>query len=665
MMTEIEKRDAVALPVTVPVAAPVAVPCATPLRPLDHVVLAVWFGVVTGLVEVGIVVFRQHMLGILPSIPMPHALWMAPVAATAVCLAIGIPLALASWRRPRATWMPLAVFAYVAFLAFSVLLYVKGLAHYAALLLAVGIGVQSARWVRRRPGRLWTLVRLGRKSRRCSAAGETTPTSPAGGGPPADADPLSRRQVLVGTCATVAGLAAGVHGWRWFDERRALASLPAPTSAANRTPPNVLLVVWDTVRAASTSLLGYSRTTTPVLAQLARRGVSFQHAFAAASWSLPSHASMFTGQPMHRHGADWDTALDGTYRTLAEALRDRGYQTAGFVANKSYCSRVHGLDRGFLHYEDFELTLGDIAACSLAVRTAARSPRLRSLLGNDEHLGRKPASRVTDAFLDWLPQEPQRPFFAFLNYFDAHDPYLPPTQFERKFGPGRRQAKISLVHHWLRSAPMPLSDQDVQEDVDAYDGAIAYADDELSRLLGELSRRQLLDNTLVIVTSDHGEEFREHRVFGHGNTLYLPSLHVPLVVALGRRLPAGRNVDAPVSLCDLPATVLDFVEGPSPGEMPGRSLARYWTNGADRSDHADALLSELNFARNVPGWFPVAKGDMKSVLWRQFHFIRNGDGREELYDYRADPWEQQNLVATKAAADTLRAVRDHLARELA
>ena len=229
----------------------------------------------------------------------------------------------------------------------------------------------------------------------------------------------------------------------------------------------------------------------------------------------------------------------------------RGYLTAVFIAKTAYCSANFGLDRGFLHYEDYGISPGRIVRGSALARLIASDERLRDLIGVHELLGRKPAEQVNSDFLRWLDRrEPGRPFFAFLNYYDAHDPYQPPAEFARKFSP-------VIPRGYFREG-VRLPREVIDELRDAYDGAIAYLDHELGRLLAELRERGLLDDTLLIVTSDHGESLGEHGLMSHGNSLYLTLLRVPLVIVHPARIPAGRSIAEPVSLRDIPATSSTF-----------------------------------------------------------------------------------------------------------
>jgi arylsulfatase A-like enzyme len=338
---------------------------------------------------------------------------------------------------------------------------------------------------------------------------------------------------------------------------------------------------------------------------------------------------------------------------LAEVLTQRGYETAGFVANKFYASRESGLARGFQHYEDFRLSVGAILlGSSLGRYLTGRTP-LPRLLGYYEEIGRKPASRVSADALDWLARRGagDRPFFIFINYYDAHDPYLPPAPFDTLFDRRRIPVNIPIV------TDRPVTPRYAIGDVAAYDETLAALDQQLGLLLDELDRRGALMNTLVVIAADHGEEFGEHGLMRHGNSLYAQALHVPLVVAFPGRVPAGRRFGEPVSLRDVAATVLDLtspVDGGhgSPSVLPGLSLARFWNGDGPPADGVEPLLSEVRYDYGQPRWYPISKGDMASLIDGTRHFIRGGNGAAELYDTEADPGEQRNLAASSRWRDT-------------
>jgi arylsulfatase A-like enzyme len=179
----------------------------------------------------------------------------------------------------------------------------------------------------------------------------------------------------------------------------------------------------------------------------------------------------------------------------------------------------------------------------------------------------------------------------------------------------------------------------------AYDGTLAYLDDHVGRMLDELERLGELDRTIVVITSDHGEQFGEHDLLEHANSLYLPLLHVPLAVIYPPKLPAGVRVVVDVSLRDLPATILDVAGFGLQGRLPGRSLAGLWRGGT--AAPLSPVLSEAHrTSTRYPESYPARKGRMKSIVVDGMHYILNlGDGRQELYDLTRDPDELQDLSA--------------------
>jgi arylsulfatase A-like enzyme len=461
-------------------------------------------------------------------------------------------------------------------------------------------------------------------------------------------DPISRRQVLMASGATIAGLALGPEGSRWFTERRTLAGL----RGARREAPNILLVVLDTVRAQSLSLHGYARPTSPNLERLAQRGVRFERAMAPSSWTLPSHATMFTGRYMHETEVDWTRPLGRKFPTIAEILTAHGYETAGFVANMFYCGRPFGLARGFAHYEDYRKSPGQIIACSSVGNELAC--KLKGLLDDHQMLGRKSADHVNASFLRWVDRREgaKRPFFAFLNYMDAHDPYIPPGEYATAFSPLVPQRPLQIKNRRCSAADAaPLRD--------AYERCITGLDARVGALFERLQGDGLLDNTLVIITSDHGEHFGEFGLSGHGMSLYLPLLHVPLLVSFPG-VPADTVVSQAVSLRDLGATILDVAGLKDMVEFPGESLARYWAG--ERALHncrTEPIFSEVGRVGKWR-WGPASKGSIRCIVADEFQYISNSTGREELYDIRNEQTEEGNLVAIPEHDETLIMLRRHL-----
>jgi arylsulfatase A-like enzyme len=265
-------------------------------------------------------------------------------------------------------------------------------------------------------------------------------------------------------------------------------------------------------------------------------------------------------------------------------------------------------------------------------------------------LTRKPGEfwspRATDInrrLLRWLDRNEGRPFFAFVNYFDAHAPYVVKEPFWRPF-------LSRPPRPWLYTGDRDYSQDELTELRDSYDAAIAYADHQLGILLDELERRGVLDNTLLIVASDHGEQFGDHGLTGHGNSLYFDLLHVPLVMVMPGQIPAAVRSAESVTLRDIPATIMDVL-GLQGSTFRGESLRRYWTPASSRT--AEPSLSELAFEgpRMMRG--PIHRGSMQSLVMGDHHYIRNGDGVEELYDLFADPREQNDLSGKPESAPQL------------
>jgi arylsulfatase A-like enzyme len=565
-----------------------------------------WLGLVAGFAEFLLRRARAAAIGVPPPLGA-HLVWM-PAAGLAVVLGLGsLGLALLARTRPGLITPPRAAGA-LGFVGLVdlLLLWSPPLAGYAVLLLAAGLATQVARLVAARPAGFSRLV----------------------------------NRTMPWLLVAVAVLPAGITGWRAFQEHGALARLPV----AGRGRPNVLLLVLDTVRAMNLSVYGYGRRTTPTMESIGAAGVRFDRAIATAPWTLPSHAGMFTGRWHHELSADWDTPLDRRMPTLAEALAGLGYRSGGFVGNTVYCGRDFGLDRGFAHYEDVLVTPGQVLRASNVGMELAELRPVQRLLGNGHrHYQRKTAAEITDAFLQWAEADTTRPFFAFLNFFDAHSPYYAPAAYDSLF-----------------TAPGPAPVRPSRRAMVDYDRGIAYIDAEIGRLLAALEREGRLANTLVIIVSDHGEEFDEHGMEDHGNSLYLPALHVPLLLALPGRLPAGTTVPQTVSLRDLPATVLDLVGASPAAPFPGTSLARFWHQPGTP---ADTILAEVRYARNLPEWYPVSKGDLRSVLADDRHFIAQADSTTELYDITRDPWELVNRVTEDSEALHRAALAGFLARQ--
>ena len=503
---------------------------------------------------------------------------------------------------------------------------------------------------------------------------------------------LFRRCVTISfpILAVVTPLLAGLF-WAgdWLEERSE-AARPLPPSGS----PNVLLIVLDTVGAQHLSLHGYNRSTSPTLGGLARRGVRFDRAQATSSWTLPSHAGFFTGRWPHELSAGWLTPLDETHPTLAEYLGSRGYATAGFVANMFYCGADSGLGRGFTRYQDrifpqlspfkpaalVDRPIEGLRAIHQFLRGRASVSFLSDLIRPFDAGIRKPAALVSRELLGWLSarRQPERPFFAFVNFFDVHYPYqLPDGSIHRFGGRPRTNREIDLIENWRMADKLNLSPRELAFARDSYDECVADLDEQLGRLVDELERRGVLDSTWLIITSDHGESFGEQAgVFVHGTSLYKAQIHIPLVIVPPSRSPKPSRPVVPetVSLRDLPATVVDLLDLEAGAPFPGTSLVRLWDSlpsrpgGGHEISPTSPALSEVvptnplepdpsKMLENRRVWATLAEGDL--IYLR----IRTGEADQEaIFDLREDPLESRNLFDDPARQSVLKRMRAALDR---
>jgi arylsulfatase A-like enzyme len=429
----------------------------------------------------------------------------------------------------------------------------------------------------------------------------------------------------------------GIQGTQWLKELIGLQRLPIPSPES----PNVLVIVVDTMRSDHVSIAGYSRQTTPNIDRIAQRGVLLESAFATSSWTLPSHASFLTGRFPHEHRAETEEMSD-RLPTIAEAFRDRGYRTAAFSANTFFFTRQMGFGRGFLRFEDYFTSVSDMAARTLYGRKFAFYV-LRAL-GHYDLPARKLAPDVNRSALQWIGKEPGRPFFVFLNYFDAHDPYLPPlpyrTRFSKLMNPG------GLINSYVLNLNPEMTPEQFQGEIDAYDGAIAYVDEHIGLLLGELERRGLMANTILVITSDHGESFGEHGLLLHRNALYREVLQVPMVFYWPGHLPENLRLDCAVSIASLPATLMDLVGAENKALFPGPSLVPLWKNSAACADWPDALAEMAQFPFELVKNNPSYSGSLKSLVGTRWHYIKHQTLGPELFEWAKDPEEKVNLIGT-------------------
>ncbi len=553
-------------------------------------------GLATGLVH-GTALFVSHRVFGGITFQSRDFTWMAPLSYAALFLGIGIVFAVVALIRPRLvpTWAVAGFFVF--FGVFGLMLPIDQVSKYASCILALGVAVQAARVMRPSSGRL--------------------------GG-------HAWRGVALLATVVVAIWAAG--DWRTRTARdRALATLPESEDGS----PNVLLLILDTVRASSLSLYGSQLATTPLLDGWAAQGATFNWAMSTGPWTLPSHATMFTGQYPAETDASWTRPLPDSLPVLAEIFRDRGYLTVGVVANQDYAAWDSGLARGFYQFDDFVRGAGELRLSNAWMQTefmgrlwgARRPVQLWNAFREfdlDLEVTRqnrpRRADMVVDGFLEAQAAHPDRPFFAFLNFFDAHAPYYSPAEF-----------KTIDAGDDLRSE---------------YHNAIRWIDFSVDRLFNELNSRGVLDNTIVIITSDHGEMINERNFTGHAYYLYQHLLHVPLIIRFPRAVPAATRIDRAVSLRDLPATVLDLA-AISDSRIPGSSLVPVWR---DSTVQLSPVFAEVARVPNIAPRFPTSRGALDAIFDEELHLIRGPGDSVEVYRYRTDSLELAPIPASDTVA---------------
>jgi arylsulfatase len=412
---------------------------------------------------------------------------------------------------------------------------------------------------------------------------------------------------------------------------------PAPDGAdaagAPAARPNVVLVVVDSLRADALSIHGYARQTSPRLDAFGLENIVFDDALTVAASTAPAMAAMLSGRlPYYEAGTFWTTLTAyGLHRfftseseagipqgldTLAEALKRHGYATAGFVTN------VH-LKQIFHFHQGFDV-FGELLEPA--------TPRA-------ERLPYGPADDLTRRAIEWLDGARDGPFFLFLHYMDVHYPYLPPPEYREIFEhakvEGRTDASLQPV--WLNAEALDVPEhRHLAEHMRGlYDGSIRFADHWIGELLDDLRRRGRWDDTIVVITSDHGEEFLEHGGTIHKGTLYQELLRVPLLMRVPGRGPA--RIRVPVRNFDVMPTILDYAGGDLPPELDAVSLRPLIEGGA--SADARAAIASFPLMPAQEATRMISDGRFK-LLDRP-----RDPGLGELYDLRADPGERNNLYA--------------------
>ena len=390
----------------------------------------------------------------------------------------------------------------------------------------------------------------------------------------------------------------------------------------------------DTTRADHLSCYGYHKNTTPNLDKVAQESVVFKNAYASSPWTLPSHASIFTGMYPARHGAhcdweimhcDWPVHLGEHYKVLAEILFDNGFRTAGVIGGP-FCKSNFGLSQGFEYFDDALISvLPDLKYFTL-FKILRRWIPLKNIAARQGINGFRIAPQINTRVFSWLEKHYQSPFFLFINYFDAHLPYFPP-------------GKYALLFREEENCEITESERHKRDLLARYDGEIAYLDYHMGKLFKKLKELKIYSNTIIIITSDHGEFFGEHDCWDHNYELYQEVIEIPLIIKYPSScLKKGVYLNR-VSLVDIMPTVLNFLKLPLPEDL----------QGADLFEGKSRVMAEI-YRRSKPFGGNNFIRELKSLVLNDYKYIKeyakDSGGRDELYDMNNDPRELYNLIDT-------------------
>jgi arylsulfatase A-like enzyme len=415
----------------------------------------------------------------------------------------------------------------------------------------------------------------------------------------------------------------------------ALVSLPfALTGGAEQAPPAeaskgaagppVILIMVDTLRADHLNSYGYTKPTSPNMTAFADEAVQFDAAFAQASWTRPSVASLLTSLPPSAHKVMYKPdRLPDSVTTVAEAFDAHGYSTGGLVTNYNiapYFNFAQGFD-SYKYLDPEYYFFADEGSSKLSLYNLARVIREKVAPSTDNPAHYyQDAEVTTDAAISWIDAQKDNPFFLFLTYMDPHDPY-----FARPLD-GEAYARASNVN------PDPKM---AKRFIEIYDGEIAYWDEHFGRLMAHLKAQGIYDKAVIVVTSDHGEEFQDHGGWWHGTTLYEEQIHVPLVIKMPAGVgSAGFSRDDLARLTDVPPTLTAAAKIKAPEGWHGRDLF-------GKADAPDTVFAEEDHQGNVlrslrgPDWKIIEANEDNPRGLDTFEFYKIGD----------DPKEQKNLAS--------------------
>ena len=434
---------------------------------------------------------------------------------------------------------------------------------------------------------------------------------------------------------------------------RRVASLLAPVafalgacggSGARVEGPNVVLISIDTLRADHLGCYGYERDTSPIIDGIAAESALFEQHITSAPWTLPAHAALFTSVPDSVHGVvdPINTRLSESYETLPESFQDAGYRTAGFFAGP-YLHPAFGLGQGFDRYVDCVQVVADEDLDGSNAWSMTKPVMRASHHGvtNDKVYG-----RWKEFFDEAAPGAANgAPFFAFVHLWDVHFDFTPPAPYDTMFDPDYEGRVTGRDFFYDASINAAMEERDKEHIIALYDGEIRWTDVVVGRIRDDLAAAGLLENTILVLTSDHGTELFDHGGKGHRSTLYEEQIHIPLIVHWPGHVVPGRHPGV-TRMIDVGPTLLELADLPSRTTSMGRSLAGLARGGAAAEDAPPAISELISVGQNLRAVRTAQDKivhDATSQIFRLFDLV--GDPREDAPERLGDDERSRALLS--------------------
>lgn len=430
--------------------------------------------------------------------------------------------------------------------------------------------------------------------------------------------------------------------------------------AKKQLKPNIIFLLIDSARADHFSCYGYGKKTTPFIDSLASDGIQFENAISPSGSTKPVMYSIFTG--MHLSKVGNASTLNPNYRSMPEILKSAGYYTVG-ISHNPWVSSVTALDRGFDEFWFWDrANVLRLAGLKATVGKALARKLFNSDLCIENVLAKK-----------FIRQNKKRPFFLYLHYGDVHHPYDPPEAILKPF----LDADLSLqdvrrtnkdAHHFLKKDPGAIPDRTIRILQNLYDGVLAYEDRQIQNLVEFIAAKKLLNDTLIIITADHGDNIGEKGLFSHKFILNEPLIHVPLILHLPGYFSGGVKSEKLVQTTDILPTLLQMINCDDSEiwpELQGYSLANFCQEDREFAI-SERIFSAMSKSAKiyVKRQFPLAdlasfRHHIVALRARTQKYIWSSLGYHELYDLAADPGETENLITRRS--DLARVYEDKLA----